>query len=100
MSMDWDEAQREAAFDELVEEILHDHKEEIIAEFQEDRLASFYRSNPQLAVPAEQFQRQAEQARAPSRHRFHLPVGQPLASDCRSVADWDPFLGLMRFGSM
>ena len=38
--------------------------------------------------------------RAPGGYRFHLPVGQPLASDCRSVADWDPFLGLMRFGSM
>ncbi len=60
MSMDWDEAQREAAFDELVEEILHDHKEEIIAEFQEDRLASYYRANLQIAAPAKRFQRQAE----------------------------------------
>ncbi len=59
MSMDWDEAQREAAFDELVEEILHDHKEEIIAEFQEDRLASYYRANLQIAAPAKRFQRQS-----------------------------------------
>ncbi len=34
----------------------------------------------------------------PGRYRFHLPVGQPLASDCRSIADWVPFLGLMRCG--
>ncbi len=61
MSMDEEEARREAAYDEMVDEILHDHKEEIIEEFREDRLASFYRSNPQIAAPAEQFQRQAEQ---------------------------------------
>ncbi len=29
--------------------------------------------------------------------RFHLPVGQPLASDCRPASSWVPFLGLMRF---
>ncbi len=34
---------------------------------------------------------------APGRDRSHLPVGQPLASDCRSIADWDPYFGLMRF---
>ena len=35
--------------------------------------------------------------RTPGRYRFHLPVGQPLASDCRSTSMWDPYLGLMRF---
>ncbi len=35
---------------------------------------------------------------APGRYRFHLPVGQPLASDCRSTPDWDPYLGIMRLG--
>ena len=61
MSMDWEEARREAAYDEMVDEILRDHKVDIIERFQEDRLASFFRSNPQIAAPAEQFQRQAEQ---------------------------------------
>ena len=61
MSMDEYEAWREAAFDEMVEEILHDHKEEIIEEFREDRLASYYIARPQIAAPAEQFQRQSEQ---------------------------------------
>ena len=36
------------------------------------------------------------EAPAPSTCRFHLPLGQPLASECRSTADWDPYLGLMR----
>ena len=44
------------------------------------------------------FLRARGEAVIPGRYRFHLRVGQPLASDCRSVADWDPFLGLMRFG--
>lgn len=61
MSVDWAEAQRETAYDELVDEILHDHKEEIIEEFQEARLASYYSENPQIAAPAKQFQRQAEE---------------------------------------
>ena len=60
MSMDWEEARREAYYDELVEEILHDHKEEIIEEFQEGRLASYYIANPEIAAPAKRFQRQAE----------------------------------------
>ena len=49
MSMDWEEARREAYYDELVEEILHDHKEEIIEEFQEGRLASYYIANPEIS---------------------------------------------------
>ena len=35
---------------------------------------------------------------APGRDRFHLPVGQPLASECRSIVNWDPCFGLMRLG--
>ena len=38
------------------------------------------------------------EALTPWGYRFHLPVGQPLASDCRSITDWDPYLGLMRLG--
>ncbi len=60
MSIDWEEVRREAYYDELVEEILHDHKEEIIEEFQEGRLASYYIANPEIAAPAKRFQRQAE----------------------------------------
>ncbi len=29
-------------------------------------------------------------------YRFHLRAGQPLASDCRSTSNWDPYLGLMQ----
>ena len=36
--------------------------------------------------------------RTPGRFRFHLPVGQPLASDCRLIANGAPFLNIMRFG--
>lgn len=61
MSMDEYEARREAAYDEMVDEILRDHKVDIIERFQEDRLASFFISNPQIAAPAERFQRQAAQ---------------------------------------
>ena len=37
-------------------------------------------------------------ARTPGRCRFHLPVGQPLASARRSASSGSPFLGLMRCG--
>ncbi len=44
------------------------------------------------------FCRMQGRTRAPGRCRFHLPVGQPLASECRSVADRVPFLDVMRCG--
>ena len=52
----------------------------------------------QAAGKWELFSEAQGEAARPRGCRFHLRLGQPLASESRSVADWGPFLGLMRFG--
>ena len=44
------------------------------------------------------FLRARGEAVGPGGFPFHLPWTQALASESRSVADWDPILGLMRCG--
>ncbi len=52
MSIDWYEAEQEAAYDRFVEELYLEHKERAIDEFVTDRLKSYYLANPDVAVPA------------------------------------------------
>jgi len=47
------DAWQEEAYDKMVAEILASHKEEIIDEFVSERMGSYYRSHPDLTVPAE-----------------------------------------------
>ena len=60
MGMYPEDVDREMGYDAMVDEILEDHKDDIIAEFQGDRLASYYNSHPMIANPAEIFLRQSE----------------------------------------
>ena len=65
MSMTWEEAQGEEAYDRMVEEILSSHKDEIIDEFLQshkddiindfisERMTAYYRNHPNLTVPAD-----------------------------------------------
>ena len=53
MSMTPEDAWREEAYDQMVKEILESHREEIIDEFVSERMASYYRNNPDLAAAAE-----------------------------------------------
>jgi hypothetical protein len=65
VSMTWEEAQAEEAYDHMVEEILSSHKDEIIDKFLEshkddiidefisERMTAYYRHHPNLTVPAD-----------------------------------------------
>ena len=53
MSMTPEDAWREEAYDQMVKDILESHREEIIDEFVAERMASYYRSNPDLSTAAE-----------------------------------------------
>ena len=50
---DTEDAWREEAYDQMVREILESHREEIVDEFGSERMASYYRNNPDLAAGAE-----------------------------------------------
>ncbi len=70
-----------------------------------DKIFKFWRGTSRWGPMASRgerrlFCRMQGRTGAPGRYRFHLPVGQPLASVSRSVADWDPYLGLMLFGPL
>ncbi|RWO94198.1 MAG: hypothetical protein EOQ98_31860 [Mesorhizobium sp.] len=52
MSYDWLDAERDRAYEELVEEIISDNKHLIISEFALERLRSFYLEHPDLSEPA------------------------------------------------
>ena len=64
MSMDYYEAEQEAAYDEFVEslakELYEEHKEQAIDEFIEERLQSYYLKNPDIAVNAIEFMKKAK----------------------------------------
>lgn len=53
MSMTPADAWHEEAYEEMVKEILETHRDEIIDEFVSERMASYYRNNPDLAAGAE-----------------------------------------------
>lgn len=53
MSMTPDEAQREEAYGRMIDEILESHRDEIIDEFVSERMASYYKNNPNLTAAAE-----------------------------------------------
>ena len=53
MSMTPEDAWREEAYGQMVKEILESHREEIIDEFVSERMASYYRNNPDLSAAAE-----------------------------------------------
>jgi hypothetical protein len=53
MSMSLEDVWREEAYDQMVEEFLETHRDEIIGEFVSERMASYYSDNPDLAVAAE-----------------------------------------------
>ena len=59
MSMDYYEAEQEAAYDEFVEslaeELYGEHKDRAIDEFVAERLQSFYLENMDIAIPAIEF---------------------------------------------
>lgn len=52
MSMTPDEAWQEEAYGHMVQEILHDHRDEIIDEFVSERMASYYKVHPDLHAAA------------------------------------------------
>ncbi|EDP62396.1 hypothetical protein BAL199_29450 [alpha proteobacterium BAL199] len=52
MGMTPQEAWQEEAYDRMVEDIIRDHRQDIILEFVTDRMASYYRQNPDLIAPA------------------------------------------------
>ena len=53
MSMTLEEAWQEEAYDQMVEDILESHKEDIIDEFVADRMASYYRKHSDLTANAD-----------------------------------------------
>lgn len=65
MSIDPWEEEQEAAYEEFVDslskELYDEHKEQAIDEFINDRLRSFYMSNPGIAVHARLFERKANE---------------------------------------
>lgn len=65
MSMDYWEAEREAAYDEFVEslskELYAEHAEQAIDDFVKERLRSYYESNPTVAVNPTKFARKAKE---------------------------------------
>lgn len=52
MSDSYEDAMQEAAYDQMVEEILEDNKDQIIEEFVAERLRSYYKEHPDLDGPA------------------------------------------------
>lgn len=54
MSYTLEDAEREAGEARLISQVLEDHRDVIVAEFVEDRLASYYEEHPDLSLPAEQ----------------------------------------------
>jgi hypothetical protein len=52
MSTTPEDAWREAAYDQMVEDILEDHQDEIIGQFVAHRMASYYVNHPSLLSPA------------------------------------------------
>ncbi|WND02727.1 hypothetical protein QGN29_14340 [Temperatibacter marinus] len=50
----------QAAYDEMVEEIIEGARDEIIADFQDERLSSYYRANKKLAAPALEYLEKAK----------------------------------------
>lgn len=59
MSMSYDEAQQEAAYDEFIssmaEELYEEHRDQAIEEFITERLQSYYERNPSIAINAVTF---------------------------------------------
>ena len=53
MSMTYEDAWQEEAYDQMVRDILESHQEDIIDEFVAERMASYYRNNPDLAEATE-----------------------------------------------
>ena len=53
MSMTPEDAWREEAYEQMVKEVLETHREDVIDEFVSERMASYYRSNPDLTAAAE-----------------------------------------------
>jgi hypothetical protein len=60
MSIDWYEAEREAAYDAFVAELYEEHKLQAIDEFVADRLRSYYLANPDVTVPALQMYKEGQ----------------------------------------
>ena len=52
MSYSYEDAMQDAAYDQVVEEILEDNKDQIIEEFVAERLGSYYTEHPDLDGPA------------------------------------------------
>ncbi len=52
MSYSYLDAEMEAGYDRLVEEILEDNKDQIIDEFVAERMASYYAKHPDFDAPA------------------------------------------------
>ncbi len=52
MSITPDEARQEEFYGEMVQQILEDHRDEIIDEFVSERMASYYKQHPDLLEPA------------------------------------------------
>jgi len=65
MSMDWYEAEQEAAYsdmmDSLAEELYPEHKEQAIDEFVDTRLKSYYLKNSEIAVNVVSFIKKAKE---------------------------------------
>ena len=53
MSMTYEDAWQEEAYDQMVRDILESHQEDVIDEFVAERMASYYRNNPDLAEATE-----------------------------------------------
>ena len=53
MSMTYEDAWQEEAYDQMAREILESHREEIIDEFVAERMKSYYQDNPDLTIATE-----------------------------------------------
>ena len=53
MSMTYEDAWQEEAYDQMAREILESHHEEIIDEFVAERMKSYYQDNPDLTIATE-----------------------------------------------
>jgi len=52
MGYTWEDAEREAGEESFIAQILEDHRDVIVAEFVEERLASYFEEHPDLSRPA------------------------------------------------
>ena len=82
MSMTPEDAWREEAYGQMVKEILESHREEIIDEFVSERMASYYRNNPDLSAAAESALAEARSLLSGIRPRLSSFPGRLQKSHC------------------